>query len=573
MREALATRSAPSTILLSANFVIWLALCQMGLSRGLAAETPACPELRNVGRVTQLYVGSKPFLALGGELRNSTASDLAVLDRALEKCRRMNLNTVMLPVYWDLIEPEEGKFDFTLVQGAIDRARARDLRLVFLWFGTWKNSMSCYAPSWVKRDTERFERIKRRSGETLEIISPASTAANDADARAFAMLMRWTRGYDTGQRTVVMVQVENEIGMIPEPRDSSAKSEQAYADEVPEKLLNLAAKGELGPEVGALWEQAGRIRSGTWSEVFGSEPEGEEVFSAWQFANYVETIVKAGKREYPLPMFTNAALVRPGYRPNQYPSGGPLPHLMKVWRAGAPSLDMICPDIYFPNFMEWCERYVRSNNPLFIPEMAPSTRASGNTVYAAAQFGAIGFGPFSIENVSDEKAHLITSCYEVLSGMSDLILKAQQDGTVIGLSPQVAFDWTIDDRPQRGELGGVIFEARFDRTPVADETRITTLPTFGPGRWEVPPGVPLGSAMILQLAPEEYAVAGLGVTITFAPADGKGNVGIDRVQDGRFADGTWVSGRWLNGDETHQGRHIHLDDGRWTVQRITLYRY
>ena len=128
---------------------------------------------------------------------------------------------------------------------------------------------------------------------------------------------------------------------------------------------------------------------------------------------------------------------------------------MEVWRAGAPSLDMICPDIYFPNFMEWCGRYVRNGNPLFIPEMAPSTRASGNAVYAAAQYGAIGFGPFSIENVSDEKARLITSCYGVLSGMSDLILKAQQNGTIIGLSPQVDFDWTIDEQPQRGELGGV----------------------------------------------------------------------------------------------------------------------
>ncbi|MCI0748746.1 MAG: beta-galactosidase, partial [Verrucomicrobia subdivision 3 bacterium] len=134
----------------------------------------------------------------------------------------------MLPVYWDLTEPEEGKFDFTLVQGAIDRARARDLRLVFLWFGTWKNSMSCYAPSWVKRDTARFERVKLRSGETVEIISPASAAANEADARAFAALMRWTREYDSEKRTVIMVQVENEIGMIPEPRDHSEKSEQAY---------------------------------------------------------------------------------------------------------------------------------------------------------------------------------------------------------------------------------------------------------------------------------------------------------------------------------------------------------
>ena len=189
-------------------------------------------------------------------------------------------------------------------------------------------------------------------------------------------------------------------------------------------------------------------------------PRARRSSTAWQFSNYVEKIAATGKREYPLPMFANAALMRPGYRPGQYPSAGPLPHLMEVWRAGAPSLDMICPDIYFPNFMEWCEKYVRNNNPLFIPELAPSTRASGNTVYAFAKYGAIGVGPFSIESVSDEKARLITSCYEVLSGMSDLVLEAQQNETVIGLSPQVAFDWKTDDQPQRGELGGVVFEAR-----------------------------------------------------------------------------------------------------------------
>lgn len=555
-------------------FMVLLIFCRFGYAQELKVEVDSHSYLRRVGNVTQLYVNGKPFLALGGELGNSTASDLTVLDQALEKCQRMNLNTIMLPIYWDRIEPEEGEFDFTLVQGAIDLARARNMRLVYLWFGTWKNSMSCYAPGWVKRDTARFERAMRSSGETLEIISPASTAANEADARAFSRLMRWTREYDSEQGTVIMVQVENEIGMIPDPRDHSEGSEQAYRREVPEKLVSLAADGQLGPEVGALWEQAGSKHRGTWREVFGAEPEGEEVFSAWQFANYVEKIAAVGKREYPLPMFANAALIRPGYRPNQRPSGAPLPHLMEVWRAGAPSLDMISPDIYFPNFMEWCERYVRNDNPLFIPEMAPSMRASGNAVYAIAKYGAIGVGPFAIENVSGEKADLIGSCYGVLSGMSGLILKAQQDGTVIGLSPQVVFDWATDDQPQRCELGGVIFEARFDRPGGDGDIDITTLPTLGPGRWEAPPGVPRGSVMILQLSPDEFAVVGMGVKVTFAPADGEGKVGIDRVQEGRFEqDGDWVGGRWLNGDETHQGRHLHLYDGRWTVQRVTLYRY
>jgi beta-galactosidase GanA len=532
------------------------------------------PELCKSGHAVLLHVDGRPFLAIGGELGNSNASDLAVLETALVRCRRMNLNTVMLPVYWDLIEPTEGAFDFSLVRGAIDLARANGLRLVPLWFGTWKNSMSCYAPGWVKRDTTRFERARRGNGEAMEIISPLSMAVRDADAQAFAALMRWIKSYDEQARTIIMVQVENEIGMIPEARDHSPVAERAYRDAVPATLLSLTTSGQLGPEVGALWEKAGRRTSGSWAEVFGDDATGEEIFSAWQFATFVEQVTAAGKAEYALPMFTNAALIRPGYLPGQYPSAGPLPHLLEVWRAGAPSLDMLCPDIYFPNFIEWCGRYVRSGNPLFIPEMAASLRAPANALFAIAHFNAIGVGPFSIENIDAEKEQQIGACFKMLSELSDLILTSQAAGTIIGLSPHVGFDWSIDEQPQRGTLGDIVFEAKFDRPSAGGDLQTTTLPTLGAGRWDAPPGTPLGAAMIIQLAPEEFLVAGSGVTVTFAPVDGTGRIGIERVQEGCFTDdGTWFGGRWLNGDETHQGRHIQLPGGRWTMQRVSLYRY
>ncbi|WP_428940097.1 DUF5597 domain-containing protein [Fontivita pretiosa] len=535
------------------------------------------PQLRRVGPVTQLYVNDRPFLVLGGELGNSTASDLTSLDEALTKCRRMNLNAVLLPIYWDRLEPAEGQYDWSLLRGAIDLARRQELRLILLWFGTWKNSMSCYAPSWVKRDTARFPRVRLSSGEAVEIISPQSEAASDADARAFATLMRWIREYDAARQTVVMVQVENEVGMIPEPRDHSEQSEHVYRSPVPQALLSLARRGALGPEVDALWQQAGGKTQGTWSEIFGDTPQGQEVFTAWQLARYVEKVAAAGKREYPLPMFANAALIRPGYRPGQYPSGGPLPHLLEVWRAAAPSLDMICPDIYFPNFIEWADRYRRGGNPLFIPEMAASSRAPANALYALAQLGAIGAAPFAVEDLSLDKRQQLADCYQMLAGLSDAILRAQQDQTIIGLCPPIGFDWSISDQPQRRQLGGVIFEARFDRPAAADHhTPATALPTLGVGRWDAPPATAPGGVMVLQLSErdEEFAVAGLGTTLTFSPADGKGKIGIDWAQQGHYLpDGTWRGARWLNGDQTHQGRHIHLPPDRWSIQRIRLYRY
>jgi beta-galactosidase GanA len=530
------------------------------------------PRLEKHGRVTQLIVGGERFLILGGELGNSSASDATELPTMFAKLRGMHLNTVLLPVYWDRIERVEGQFDFSLLQGAIEAARAQELRLVLLWFGTWKNSMSCYAPGWVKRDTERFPRVRQRSGEAEEIISPASEAARDADARAFAALMRWLKAFDGEQQSVLMVQVENEIGMIPEPRDYSAESEAAYREAVPPALLSRLTAGELGPEVTALWECSDSRTEGTWAEVFGADALGEEVFSAWQFATFTEAVAAAGKREYPLPMFTNAALIRPGYQPGQYPSAGPLPHLMEVWQTGAPSLDILCPDIYFPNFMEWSDRYVRGENPLFIPEMAASARVAGNALYAIGHLGAMGVAPFAIETT--DKAPLIADCYRALEGMSPLVLDCQRQGTIICLSPQVEFDWSIAEGPVRGELAGFVFEATFERWDGDASDRTTVLPTLGAGRWEAPAGTPCGAAMILQIGPEEFVAMGLGVVVTFAAADRQGKVGIESVQEGWYeVGGNWRGGRWLNGDQTHQGRHIRFESDAWHVQRVRLYRY
>lgn len=539
-----------------------------------ADAPPGAPRLQKTGSVTQLLVNGQPFLALGGELGNSTASDLGTLAAAFDHLQQMRLNTVMLPVYWDRIEPAEGRFDLSLVQGAVDLARGHNLHLVLLWFGTWKNSMSCYVPGWAKRDTQRFFRARRSSGEAMEIISPECSAAWQADAQAFAMLLKWVKGYDADRQTVVMVQVENEIGMIPEPRDHCAQADRAYGGAVPAALLAKLPGGELGPEVSALWEKAGRRSAGTWAEVFGTSPGGQEVFTAWEFATFVQHVAAAGKQQYSLPIYANAALIRPSYLPGQYPSGGPLPHLMEVWRAGAPSLDMLSPDIYFPNFSDWARRYTRDGNPLFIPETAPSARATANVVDAIANLGGIGVGPFAIENVTGEKAQQITSLYGLLGDMQSQVLTAQRQGTVIGLCPQVQFDWRVKDPVQQATLGGIVFHAEFDAAAPTSATPTTALPTLGVGRWEAPPAVPLGAAMVLRMGPEEFVVVGKGVTLTFAPADGKGIIGIEDDQEGGFLpDGNWSGGRWLNGDETHQGRHLRFDGGKWTAQRVTLYRY
>jgi beta-galactosidase GanA len=511
-----------------------------------AAAEPPVPQLRRQGTATQLLVDGKPFLIRGGELGNSTASNAAYLQPFWTKFAGLNLNTLLAPVYWELVEPEEGRFDFSLVDQVIAQARDNRMRLVLLWFGSWKNSMSCYAPAWVKRDVKRFPRAADRDGTRQEILTPFAAASRDADARAFAALMRHLREADRS-RQVVMVQVENEIGMIPTARDHGAEADRAFAAAVPAELMrHLASQAEqLAPELRRLWRDAGGKASGTWPEVFGPGPAGEEVFMAWHFARYTEAVAAAGKKEHPLPMFVNAALIRPGHQPGQYPSAGPLPHLIDVWRAAAPSIDFLAPDIYFQNFPEWARRYRRSGNPLFVPEALRSPEASVNALYAFGAHDAIGFSPFGIESIDDAAGKLLAASYGLVAQLEPLILELQGRGRMAGLLSE----GPEQRQPQQVRLDDYVLSATFEPEP------------------------PPSGGLVLNTAPGEFVIAGTAVTVTFASTARGQRAGILSAEEGRFVNGRWENIRWLNGDETHQGRHVRLEPGRFSMQRVRLYLY
>jgi beta-galactosidase GanA len=215
------------------------------------AKAQSVPMLRKQGTATQLIVGGKPFLIRGGELGNSSASSLEYMKPVWERLVKLNMNTVLLPVYWEQIEPTEGGFDFTVFDGLVQDARRNKLKLVPLWFGVWKNSMSTYVPAWVKKDEKRFPRSQSRDGKGIEILSAFSTEVLNADAKAFRSFMRHVREIDSTENTVVMVQVENEIGMIPDSRDRSSIANQLYAGDVPAELMNYLVKNRetLTPEL------------------------------------------------------------------------------------------------------------------------------------------------------------------------------------------------------------------------------------------------------------------------------------------------------------------------------------
>lgn len=532
-------------------------------------ETKPMPYLQRQGSATQLIVDGKPFLVLGGEIGNSSSSTAEYLGPIWPKLTALKLNTLLAPVYWDLSEPEEGRFDFALVDSLVQEARRHQLRLALLWFGSWKNSMSCYAPAWVKTDLPRFPRTQDRNGGSQEMLSPFGEDNRAADARAFVALMRHLREIDGEKHTVIMIQVENEIGMIPEARDRSASADRLFHQSVPPALLDYLERNRdaLAPELRAAWAAAGFKRSGTWEEVFGPGPATEERFMAWHYARYVEHIAELGKSVYPLPMYLNAALIRPNYLPGQYPSAGPLPHLLDIWRAGAPQIDFLSPDIYFPNFAEWCRRFQQSGNPLFIPEASRSPDAAANAFYVFGQHDAIGFCPFGIESIGESAGAALARAYDLLGQLTPIITEHQGKGEMAGLLAESG----EQRQPQKVRLGGYVLSISYERQAppaLADGVIIPSGAASTAGSSTVAGG------LVIAIGPDEFLFAGTGITVTFeTQAPGEATVGILSIQEGRYVDGRWLTHRWMSGDQSHQGRHLRLPPGEFGIQRIKLYRY
>ena len=526
-------RTAKGNLLeLSARIAVWaIALA--------AATAGAVPHLEPQGTAQRLIVNGRPMLILGGELGNSSASSAAYMAPHWPRLQQMHLNTVLAPVSWELIEPAEGRFDWASVDTMLAAARANQLKLVVLWFGAWKNSMSTYAPAWVKRDQTRFPRAQLPDGQGLDILSAFAASTREADQRAFCALLAHIGRVDGRNETVVMIQVENEIGMLPVARDYSPAANAAFHGEVPAQLRKNG--------------------TGDWDRVFGAS--AAEVFTAWHYARYVQALVEAGKAVYPLPMYVNVALNAPNEAAGEYPSGGPLPHLIDIWKAGAPALDFLAPDIYFANFTDLAARYHRPDNPLFIPEAnrAEKSEVPANAFYAFGKLDAIGFGPFSIESVDTRQPNPLAAAYAALQQLSPAILAAQGLGKMSGFRPRVLEDGTVIATPVAEDIGGYRFTVSFTDlwTPSAGQTPANH------------------GGIIIQVGPEDYLIAGQGLIVTFTPVGaGPPLAGIDSSWEGTFnSTGAWVPGRLLNGDQTHQGRHIRLAPGEFQIQRVRLYRY
>lgn len=571
------------------RLALFLALMIMPV---LASAQKSC--LRTYGDAVQLVVDGKPFIVLGGELGNSSAACDADIEKNFAKLRRMSLNTVLVPAYWDLTEPEEGLFDFSLTDKVLEEARRNDLKVIFLWFGAWKNSMSCYAPGWFKKDYKKYPRARTSEGKPLEIASAFSDSVFEADNKAFKVWLSHIAEADREYGTVIMVQIENEIGMLEDARDHSKAADIHFRSSVPEELLSYLKANEktLHPYMSAKWKGNGACGRGTWTDVFGDDVYTDEIFMAWHYAKYVEKMALTAREIYDIPLFVNAALNSRGRRPGEYPSAGPLAHLIDIWHCAAPSLDFISPDIYDDGFKGWVAQYHLHNNPLFIPETRHTQDNGVRAFYVLGEHDTIGMSPFAIEDDSDAQGTPFVEGYEKLREMMPLITKWQGQDAMWGLL------FNQQDKERIITDGDLTLTCRHNFTLPWD-------PRASDGsRW------PEGGGLIIRLAPDEYVVAGNGIVVEFATTAEKAYAQSQRAlgEDGFVDSGTgevpkhissgrndrWTEARCglasvdevevlpdgtlryvrrLNGDQDHQGRHVRISVGDYKVLHVKLYRY
>jgi beta-galactosidase GanA len=378
-----------------------------------------------------------------------------------------------------------------------------------------------------------------------------------ADARAFAALMRHLREVDGEAHTVLMMQVENEVGVLGDSRDRSPAANQAFDGQVPRQLLSYLEqhRDTLLPEFRRVWEAAGAKNSGTWRVVFGPGPQTDEIFMAWNYARYVQYVAAAGKAEYPLPMYVNTWLAGPQSSPGEFPSGGPLPEVMDVWKAAGTALDLYAPDIYAPNFAEWCDRYNRGGNPLFIPETRGGAAGQANVFYAVGQRETIGFSPFAIDSFEGTERPMLTDpnaqlgkSYEVLMQLAPAILRYEGEGKMAG------FTLNRDHPKTTLEINGYRLNVSLDEI-------------FGTE-------AETGFGLVIATGPAEFLGAGSGFRVSFQLKDGgPARIGIGSVEEGTFSENAWIPGRSLNGDENDQGKGWRFAPNRIRIEKVVLYRY
>lgn len=512
-------------------------------------EPPYLQRLENGN--TQLIVKGKPFLMLSGELHNSSLSSAKFMDEVNPAMKANHINTLLGSVTWEAIEPKEGQFDFSELDKVLTSARKHDMHLVLLWFGTYKNGISTYVPGWVKRDVKRFPRVQVLEAggvkRTVEMVTPLCDAACEADSRAFAALMRHLAEVDAEHNTVLMVQVENETGLLGDSRDRSRRAEKAFAEPIPVDLLEHLGKTDCHSQFKKRFPNAPTSGSHSWNAVFGSGHAANEAFMAYLISKYVGRVAAAGKKEYNIPLYTNTWLnfddpseldlkgapvvVGGGADPGVYPSGGPCPHVLDIWRFNTPALEFLSPDLYFHDYETVCRNYTEQGNPLFIPEQRRDEHGARRVWLSYATYGALGASPFGI----DTGAETVGREFKLLAQTAPYLLAA---------APCDRFGFFFDEEPSP--------RVPEKWTRVFGDVEVIVERAFVFGK----PGP--GGGMVIHLGDAKFLLVGRGFHVRFRSVRPEATfTGILWAEEKEVDDqGKLQTLRVLNGDETRSGEFV-----------------
>jgi len=567
----------------------------LGFSQIAIAQKKNIPHLENINGSVQLIVNDEPFTMLAGELHNSSTGSEHYMQPIWQLMAEKNLNTVIAPISWELIEPEEGKFDFSILDSAIMGARKEGLKLVLIWFGSWKNGKSMYTPEWVKSNTKRFPLAEDGEGGSMASLSTLGANTLKADSKAFAAFMKHIKEVDYQEHTVVLIQVQNEIGSLDYRasygmpniymRDYSDEANKNFKGPVPNELIDylIKNKNQLHPALKKAWGDNGYLEEGSWEKVFGKGEKytgddwknnfsyyTEELFMAWNYAKYVGEVAKLGKEEFPLPMYVNAWIKQPnGREPGQYPSGGPLPQVFDIWRAAAPSIDFFAPDIYEVEIFDWVsEEFSTSGNPLMIPETKSNPASSARAFYALGKYDAIGYAPFGIDgsgiiNTTSPNDESLKTAYASLENILPIISKYRGTEKMTGLF--------IDSSKEKDEvvMGEYVISLKRNSFVEAQGLLGVNIENKNDEEDEA------AGFLIIQLPESEFLVAGgIGssiLSISKNNNDSPKKAGYLSVDEVSYSNGEMRTHR-LNGDETTFGGPV-LKKGESKIFKIKMYTY
>ena len=502
------------------------------------------PQIKRFNGGYMLFVEGKPYIMFAAEVHNSAASSPEYMKIVWERVKELNCNTLLVPVYWNMIEKQENEFDFTMVKRLIIDARTNRVKLVLLWFGSWKNSLSTYAPNWVKLDLARFPRVENQAGMRTKILSMFNSDILSVEMNAFKTFMEFIKEFDEKEQTVLAIQLENEVGILGSPRDFKNEANEAYKRYVNEDLIeNMKSKGTINLM---------SADNGNWEEVF--RDNAAEAFMCANYASYMDKLARAGKEVYRLPLFTNVWLKGEGEEAGTYPSGGPEPEMVGIWKAVAPNLDFLSPDIYAFEFEKIADLYSREDNPLFIPETRRDKWAIPNLYVAIGKYNALCYSPFGAESIGEDKSFItgilhadindknvsseavkdyLSKSYRLFNHMIPIITK------YYGTDKMTGFSQKEGESKYKCHIGKYVLNIEFYH-------KIDDNNEFIPG-----------AGMVIQIATDELLFIGYGYRVELESLNEGKQVDFLSLEKGTYDEYcNWKKYMDLNGDE----QYIRLEE-------------